>query len=292
MIAQPRAAGVVDRGRASASTMSLWAQAPGRCAAAEDPLARRGHATSPARRCCARASTPPDAVSGLTFFVDGRQVCALTHAAVRVRVGRRRRDRRAPGPRGRDAQGRRPHRPDGAHQVGRLRRARRRRRRAGHGHRHRRPRQVRPQHPAVGVPRVRGRPAAGDHPLRVRRRAARARRRHRHLRQHGAGDAEAEEGGEGVPRRRAAAGSGDAARLQRQHLHADAQGDRSGRAHQGGRSAGAVGIDGALRRASCAASRCSAGRPAARRWSCSPTARIRAATRRSTTSSAGCSRAT
>jgi len=42
----------------------------------------------------------------------------------------------------------------------------------------------------------------------------------------------------------------------------------------------------------CAVSRCSADRPGARRWWCSPTARIRGATRRSTTSSGSCNRAT
>ena len=34
--------------------------------------------TSAARRCCGRASSRPSGVTGLTFFVNGRQACALT----------------------------------------------------------------------------------------------------------------------------------------------------------------------------------------------------------------------
>ena len=59
-----------------------------------------------------------------------------------------------------------------------------------------------------------------------------------------------------------------------------ARSNRSCPARQGGRASGVVGRHGALRRHRRAASTCSAARPDARRWSSSPTARIRAVTRR------------
>ena len=60
-----------------------------------------------------RASiVPAEAAASVTFFVDGRQVCAAHASAVRVRMGRGAGPRRASGTRGRDADGRRTRRAD------------------------------------------------------------------------------------------------------------------------------------------------------------------------------------
>ena len=205
--------------RRSPLTMVAAAQAP--AAGPQLRILSPGETpTSAGRRCCGRASSRPRRVTGLTFFVDGRQVCALTQLPFECEWDA--------GPRDREHQVRAVATlKDGGRLVQTVRT-----KSVGYTERvdvdvvqvtvtvsdDARP--LRPRHAAVGVSRPRRRPAAGDHALRLRGRAARAGRRHRHLRQHGAGDAEAENGGEGVPRRRAGAGPGDAARLQRQHLHA------------------------------------------------------------------------
>ena len=125
----------------------------------------------------------------------------------------------------------------------------------------------------------RQRGAAAD---RVRRREhpARAGRGRRRQRQHDQRDADAEGRGEDVPERTAADRPGDADGLQRQHLHPGAPLDGPGRAAEGGRSADALGRDGALRRdAHRAQHRRQAAGPAGH-WSSSPTARTRTVSRR------------
>ncbi len=87
----------------------------------------------------------------------------------------------------------------------------RRRYRAGDRHGHQRSRRVRRRVAAKRLSRPRGRQAANDHLLCVGRRAAGAGRRRRRQRQHGDGDAEAQASGQGVPRRRAGRQSAHAA---------------------------------------------------------------------------------
>ena len=111
--------------------------------------------TSAARRCSARALTPPAAATRVLFSVDGRQVCEATARAVRMQLGSRRHHRRASDPRGRRADGRRTRHPDGADQGARLRGKSRRRRRPDHRDGHRRHRTLRDGAAAVGVSRSR-----------------------------------------------------------------------------------------------------------------------------------------
>ena len=165
----------------------------------EDSLRQRS------RRCCAPASIPADAATGVTFFVDGRQVCALTRAAVRVRVGRRRRR----SPRTRSASS--PRSTAGGRIVQTVRT-----KAVGYAEKvdvdvvqvtvtvSRRHGQLRPQRCREsafhvfedGQPQTITHFASEDVPLELI-------VADRHQRQHGAGDAEAEEGGEGISRRRA-----------------------------------------------------------------------------------------
>ena len=140
----------------------------------------------------ARARRTRGAATSVVFFVDGRQVCAVSQppfecewdAGSGVAEHQVRAVANLAG---------------GGRLVQTVRtkalgyaRERRRGRRAGHRDGDRRPRTFVRGTAAVRVSRLRGRTAADDHALRVRGRAARARRRHRHQRQHGAGDAEAE----------------------------------------------------------------------------------------------------
>ena len=105
--ASPRAADDVARACAGASARrralaALGASRAGarrrrrRCAPQRaDSVARAGQPTSAAPTLLRASVDPPTAPSpASTFFVDGRQVCALDRAAVRVRVGRRPRRRR------------------------------------------------------------------------------------------------------------------------------------------------------------------------------------------------------
>ena len=114
---------------------------------------------------------PPEAAVGVTFFVDGRQVCALERAPFECEwdAGAAITEHQVRAVATLTAGGRLVQ--TVRTKSRRLLRARQRRRRPGHGHGQRRPRPVRPRHSAVGVPRLRRQPAAGDHPFRVRGRA-------------------------------------------------------------------------------------------------------------------------
>ena len=75
MITQPRPWIVIAA--CAGLTMSLWAQAP--ADAPQLKILSPDEETYVTGMTLLRAGvTPPDTVSGLTFFVDGRQVCALT----------------------------------------------------------------------------------------------------------------------------------------------------------------------------------------------------------------------
>ena len=168
-------------------------------------IARHHRVRQRSDRAQSRASSRRRAIASVTFFVDGRQVCAAGDTAVCLRVGRRARRRGPSGARGRGAGRRRPHRPDDADQGSALRRQGGGRRGSGHGDGDRRPWQVRRRPATSRVPRVRGRPAADARLLCLGRRAARAHCRGRHQRQHDPGDAAAEACGEEFSRRGARA---------------------------------------------------------------------------------------
>ena len=143
--------------------------------------------------CDDRSAGGAEHVTQLTFFADGRQVCAAQAAAFRVRLGRRR--------------------ADDDHQIGAVAslksgdrlvqsirhprapvlRRRKRRRHTGHRGRHLGRRSVRAGADQERLPRIRGRPAAANHQLRVRGHSARARRRDRRELEHD-GSASSREG--------------------------------------------------------------------------------------------------
>ena len=227
---------------------------------------------------------PPEAVAGITFFVDGRQTCALTALPFECDWDAGSRSSSTGSARGGHADGRR----SASVQTIRTKAiayAESRRCRVvevtvtvsdGHG-------KFVPNIPQAafhvledGRPQTISHFASEDVPLELVA-AIDIRGSMRDV------DADAEDGGQAIPRRRPAAGPGDAARVQRQHFHADAQADRSGRAREGRRSARAWGDRPRCTTSSCAGSTCSAARPVAAPSSSSPTARIRAATRRSPT---------
>ena len=236
---------------------------------------------------------PPSAATRVTFSVDGRAVCTMERPPFECEWDAGFKRRVAPGAARHRPGGRRPHRAHGANQGAAVRRERRRRRRAGDRHRDRRGRPVRAGSSAVGVSRVRRRPpqtithfTSEDVPLELvvaidisgsmtpampKLKAA----------------------VEGLAGRRAGEEPGDAARVQRQHLCARTQGHRSGRAGTRGRSPGAVGC---RRRCTTSILRgVGDARPPGRAQGARRVHRRRGSGQprgHSTTSSAGCSRAT
>ena len=211
-------------------------------------VARAGQLRQRRRRCCAPTSSRPTASTGVTFFVDGRQVCALTRrrsSASGTPGQRSRRTRCARSPRSR----RRADRPDGAHQGGRLRRARS----TSTSCRSRSPSPTttagssaacRSRRSSVfedGQPQTITHFASEDVPLElvvavdITGSMAPAMPKLKKAVKEFLGAVPAQD-------QVTLLGFNDS------DLHADAQDDRSGRARQGGRSAGAVGLDRALRR--------------------------------------------